>query len=59
VYAAVGVAEVGFNAQFTGAAPLQLKFTGLTYPLFAVNMPSNVAVCVGNTVCGEFEITFV
>jgi len=45
--------------QVAGAAPVQLKFTRLAYPLFAVSVPSNVAVCVGNTVCGEFEITFV
>jgi hypothetical protein len=45
--------------QVAGAAPVQLKFTALAYPLCAVNVPSNAAVCVGNTVCGEFEITFV
>ena len=45
--------------QVAGAALVQLKFTRLTYPLFAVSVPSKVAVCVGNTVCGEFEITFV
>jgi hypothetical protein len=59
VYATVGVAEVGFSVQVAGAAPVQLKFTRLAYPFFAVSVPSNVAVCVGNTVCDEFEITFV
>jgi hypothetical protein len=59
VYAAVGVAEVGFSVQVAGAAPVQLKFTKLMYPAFAVSVPSNVAVSVGNTVSGEFEITFV
>jgi hypothetical protein len=59
VYGAVGVAEVGFSAQVAGAAPVQLKFTRLTYPAFAVSVPANVAVCVGKAVCGEFEITFV
>ena len=49
----------GFRVQVAGAAPAQLKFTGLEYPFCAVSVPSNVAVCVGNTVCGEFEITFV
>jgi hypothetical protein len=50
---------VGSSVQIAGAAPLQLKFTGLAYPFCAVSVPLNVAVCVGNTVCGEFEITFV
>jgi len=50
---------VGCSVQVAGAAPVQLKFTGLAYPLFAVSVPLNVAVCVGNTVCGEFEIRFV
>jgi hypothetical protein len=63
VYVAVGFPEnvtcVGCSKQFAGAAPVQLKFTRLTYPPFAVSVPSNVAVCVGKTVCGEFEITFV
>jgi hypothetical protein len=48
---------VGVNVQVGGAAPVQLKFTALPYPSSAVSVPSNVAVCVGNTVCGEFEIT--
>jgi hypothetical protein len=59
VYVAVGVICVGVSVQVFGAAPLQLKFTALAYPPFAVSVPLNVAVCVGNTVCGEFEITFV
>jgi hypothetical protein len=59
VYVAVGVTEVGVSVQVAGAAPVQLKFTALVYPFCAVNVPSNVAVCVENTVCGEFEITFV
>jgi len=45
--------------QVAGAAPVQLKFTALAYPFRAVSVPSNVAVCVGNTVCGEFEIALV
>jgi len=63
VYAAVGFPEnvtcVGCSVHVAGAAPVQLSFTGLAYPLFAVSVPPNVAVCVGNTICDEFEITFV
>jgi hypothetical protein len=44
--------------QVAGDAPVQLKFTALVYPSSAVSVPSNVAIWPRNTVCGEFEITF-
>jgi len=44
--------------QVVGFAPAQLKFTALEYPSSAVSVPLNTAVCVGNTVCGEFETSF-
>ena len=59
MYVAVGAICVGASVQVAGTVPVQLKFTGLAYPTCAVSVPLNVAVCVGNTVCGEFEITFV
>jgi hypothetical protein len=49
----------GIGEQIGGAAPEQLKFTGLAYPFSVLNVPSNVALWVGNTVSGEFEIAFV
>jgi hypothetical protein len=58
VYAAVGVTGVGCGMQVEGAAPEQLRFTGLAYPFFAVSVPLKVAVWVGNTVCGEFTMEF-
>jgi hypothetical protein len=51
--AAVGVTLEGVIAQFEGgdvAPALQLKFTGLLYPLIARTVPLNTAVCPGNTV---------
>jgi len=60
VYVAVGViGVVGASVQVAGAAPVQLKFTGLAYPATAASVPLNTAFCAGNTVCGEFEIAFV
>jgi hypothetical protein len=53
------VIEAGCSVHVVGAAPEQLKFTGLAYPSCEVKVPSNVAVCVGNIVWGEFEIPFV